>query len=137
MRNQYKVLQEAYEQTQTIWHGSCHSACKGAWYELEEVGWDYIRALYNTDTADPKALGKYLEYGAQDIQVYGVTPFPLYCYLPQTFEEFKQLLESGQVVRFIDHGTGHFEIFCLNKKKCYDETQETLNVWCDMVATDY
>ena len=133
-----QLIAEAYEEINEFWYGRASNGCNGVWQDVQPYNYNlvneffysvnnpigYARIMYPGDTAISKGLQKLVNQ--QNLI------FPLRCYFPPTIKKFKNIIDSGKIIRFTDwEGTAIFHIFGKNKIEVVKDTNNTLNEVCD------
>ena len=124
---------------QNVWWGECSNGCNGVWKTIRTNSLESIeREFYNdNDKYYIKDFNGDSIKGKQDIKNLNEVEFPLPLYFPQSFKEFKRLLDSGKLIRFTHPGDMIIRLFNYDEKILKAETINTLNELCDWTNAEF
>jgi len=114
----------------TLWHGTCNVACRGAWTSVDPFSPNNIQEHIKGSIEGCSGYGdqKQLLYDAPQYDMNDNEEhkyFPLECYLPRSKKEFLAILNKNGFVRYYDGEW--FNVFCKDQKKCKQLIEQTLN----------
>ena len=134
-----QLIAEAYEEINEFWYGRASKGCNGIWQDVQPYNYKLVNKFFYTPD-DPISYAHPLtdsepgiQQGLQKIVKWpeGILLFPLRCYFPPTINEFKNIIDSGKIIRFRDEGAAIYHIFGKNKIEVVKDTNNTLNEVCD------
>ena len=136
-------LNEASKKIDKFWYGRASKGCNGVWQDVQPYNYKLVNKFFYTPDdpisyaqplTDNKGSEPGIQQGLQKIVNWwqdGNLTFPLRCYFPPTINEFKNIIDSGKIIRFTDEGTSIYHIFGKNKIEVVKDTNNTLNEMCD------